>query len=132
MQPSEVLYKKAVLKNFAIFTGEQLCWSLFLVKLQAEKRLQHRCFPMHIANFVTTSIFKNIYERLFLIILLLRNLFGFGRIYSKSISFTAFLTYLKFFFLVQHVFHANICRWELLLLLLMTYLKRTIETKVFD
>ena len=27
--------KKAVLKNFAIFTGKHLCWSLFLVKLQA-------------------------------------------------------------------------------------------------
>ena len=29
-----VLWKK-VLKNFAIFTGKQLCWSLFLIKLQA-------------------------------------------------------------------------------------------------
>ena len=27
--------KKAALKNFAIFTGKQLCWSLFLIKLQA-------------------------------------------------------------------------------------------------
>ena len=27
--------KKAALKNFAIFTGKQLCWSLFLMKLQA-------------------------------------------------------------------------------------------------
>ena len=27
--------KKAVLKNFAIFTGIHLCWSLFLIKLQA-------------------------------------------------------------------------------------------------
>ena len=26
--------KKAVLKNFAIFTGKQLCWSLFFIKLQ--------------------------------------------------------------------------------------------------
>ena len=34
-QPSEVFYKKAVLKNFAIFTGKHLCWSLFLIKLQA-------------------------------------------------------------------------------------------------
>ena len=30
-----MFYKKAVLKNFAIFTGKQLCWSLFLIKLQA-------------------------------------------------------------------------------------------------
>ena len=28
-QPSEVFHKKAVLKNFAIFTGKHLCWSLF-------------------------------------------------------------------------------------------------------
>ena len=29
MQPPEVLYKKTVLKNFAIFTGKHLCRSLF-------------------------------------------------------------------------------------------------------
>ena len=29
--------QKAVLENFAIFTGKQLCWSLFLIKLQAFK-----------------------------------------------------------------------------------------------
>ena len=27
--------KKAALKNLAIFTEEHLCWSLFLIKLQA-------------------------------------------------------------------------------------------------
>ena len=32
-----MFYKKAVLDNFAIFTGKQLCWSLFLIKLQAFK-----------------------------------------------------------------------------------------------
>ena len=31
---TKVFYIKAVLKNFAIFTGKQLCWSLFLIKLQ--------------------------------------------------------------------------------------------------
>ena len=34
--------KEAVLKNFAIFTGKQLCL----------KRLQHSCFPKHITNFI--------------------------------------------------------------------------------
>ena len=29
-QPPEVFYKKAVLKNFAIFTGKHLSWNLFL------------------------------------------------------------------------------------------------------
>ena len=33
-QPPKVFYKKAVLKNFAIFTGKRLCLSLFLIKLQ--------------------------------------------------------------------------------------------------
>ena len=27
--------KKTLLKNFAIFTGKQVCWRLFLIKLQA-------------------------------------------------------------------------------------------------
>ena len=30
-----VLYKKGVFKNFWIFTGKHLCWSLLLIKLQA-------------------------------------------------------------------------------------------------
>ena len=34
-QPSQMFYKKAALKNFAIFTGNHLCWSLFLIKLKA-------------------------------------------------------------------------------------------------
>ena len=33
-QPPEVFYKNAILKNFAIFTGKHLFWSLFLIKLQ--------------------------------------------------------------------------------------------------
>ena len=31
-QPPDVLYKKAVLKNFTIFTGKHLYWSLFLIR----------------------------------------------------------------------------------------------------
>ena len=34
-QQPEVFYKIVILKNFAIFTGKQLFWSLFLIKLQA-------------------------------------------------------------------------------------------------
>ena len=30
-QPPEFFYNKPVLKNFAIFTGKQLSWSLFLI-----------------------------------------------------------------------------------------------------
>ena len=35
-QPLEMVYKKAVLKNFTIFNGKQLCRSFFLIKLQAQ------------------------------------------------------------------------------------------------
>ena len=45
--------KIGVLKNFSIFAGKHLCWSLFLIK----KRLQHRCFPANIAKFLRTSFF---------------------------------------------------------------------------
>ena len=31
----EVFLEKAALKNFAIFTGKYLCWSLFLTTMQA-------------------------------------------------------------------------------------------------
>ena len=62
--------KNGVLRNFAIFTGKHLCWRLFLIKLQKrkviKKKLQHRCFPVNIAKFLTTPILKNICERLLL------------------------------------------------------------------
>ena len=32
---SQVFYKIGALKNFEIFTGKHLCWSLILIKLQA-------------------------------------------------------------------------------------------------
>ena len=48
------------LKNFVIFTGKHLCWSILLIKLQAckfvGKRLKHWCFPLHVRK-----IFKNTY-----------------------------------------------------------------------
>ena len=47
--PTEVFYEKASFKNFAIFTGRHLCWSLFLVAgLQV----------------LRTPIFRNVCERL--------------------------------------------------------------------
>ena len=68
----QVFYRKAVLKNFAIFTEKPLCWSLFLHKntgLQSwnfiKKRLQRRFFPVNIAKFLRTTVLKNICERLF-------------------------------------------------------------------
>ena len=72
---------EGVLKHFVIFTGKHLCWSLFLIKLQAckfiEKGLQHWCFPLHGKKFLKTPNLKNIREWLLLIIVL-SNLFVFG------------------------------------------------------
>ena len=56
-------FKKRVLKNLANFTEKQLCWSLFLIKLQAlkikkkNKKLQHRCFPVKFAKFLQDTFF---------------------------------------------------------------------------
>ena len=58
---SQMFFITSVLKNFAIFTGEHLCWSLFLIKLQAcnfiKKRPQYRCFPVNIVKFLRTTFF---------------------------------------------------------------------------
>ena len=44
---SQMLLKIDDLKNFASFTGKHLCWSLFLIKLQA-KFLRTRSFTEHL------------------------------------------------------------------------------------
>ena len=68
--------KKCVLKNFAIFTGKNMYWSLSLIKLQAFspetllERLQRRCFPVNNAKLLTAPILKNICERLLLYIVI--------------------------------------------------------------
>ena len=61
----QMFFKMGILKNLANFTGKHLCWSLFLIKLQAfqacnfiKKRLQHRCFPMKFAKFIRTPFLK--------------------------------------------------------------------------
>ena len=64
--------KKNVLKNFVNLSEKHLCWSLFLIKLQALrprnlfKRLQHRCFPGKFVKFLRTFMLKNICQRLLL------------------------------------------------------------------
>ena len=63
-QPTEVFYKKGVLKNFAIFTGKHLFWSFFLIKLQGFTQV---FFTVNIAKFLRALILKNIYERLLLL-----------------------------------------------------------------
>ena len=36
-----MFFKIGVLKHFAIFTGKHVCWSLFLIKLQASRIVRH-------------------------------------------------------------------------------------------
>ena len=58
---SQMFFKIDVFKNFAMFTTKDLCWSLFLIKLQvwrnSKRELQH-CFPENIVKFLRTTIFK--------------------------------------------------------------------------
>ena len=63
---SQVVFKIGILKNFAIFTGEHLCWTLFLMRPETfslkacnfiKKRLQHRYFLVNIVNFLRTAFF---------------------------------------------------------------------------
>ena len=42
-QPPEVYYKKAVFKNFAMFTGKHLCWSPFFNKVAGESNTGVSC-----------------------------------------------------------------------------------------
>ena len=65
--------KKRVLRNFAKFTGKNLCQSLFFNKLQAsvcnfiEKRdCWHRYFPVNFVKFLRTPFLQNTPGRLFL------------------------------------------------------------------
>ena len=63
---SQMFSKTGVLKNFAIFTGKNLCWSLFLIKFQDwrptflfKKRLEGRCFSVNIAKFLRAAFSLN-------------------------------------------------------------------------
>ena len=58
--------EKAALKKLAVFAGKHLCWSLFLIKLQAcgpatlLNRDSSTGFPVIIAKFLRTPSLKNI------------------------------------------------------------------------
>ena len=62
-QRPEVFCKKDFLKKFAILTGKHLCLSLFLIKLTLVQVL-----PVKITKILRTSIFKNICERVFVVV----------------------------------------------------------------
>ena len=55
-----MFFKIGALRNFAIFIGKHLCWSLFLIKLQAWR--YHRCLIDALTQVLTyeyCEIFKN-------------------------------------------------------------------------
>ena len=58
---SQMFFEKGVLKNFVIFTGKYLRWSLFLIKLtqKTSQKLKHRCFLVNIAKFLRTLFLQN-------------------------------------------------------------------------
>ena len=65
--------KKIVLKNFAKFKWKHLCWSLFLIKLQAfrlrslfKRDSSRGVFPVNFAKLLRKTILQNIYERMLL------------------------------------------------------------------
>ena len=56
---SQMFFKIAVLKNFAICTGKHLGRVSFLIELKnfIENRLQHNCFSVNIVKFLGTALF---------------------------------------------------------------------------
>ena len=53
-----MFFRIGVLKNFTIFSGKYLCWSFFLIKLQACN------FSVNIAKFLGTDFFMEHLRRL--------------------------------------------------------------------
>ena len=52
----QTFFEICLLKNFVIFTGKQLCWSLKACNF-IKKRFQQRCFLMNIAKILWTALF---------------------------------------------------------------------------
>ena len=60
--------KKGVLRNFAKFTGKQLCQSIFFNKISLlKKRPWHGWFPVNFAKFLRTPFSQNTFGRLFVL-----------------------------------------------------------------
>ena len=72
---SQIFFKIDVLKNFANFTGKQLCWGLSLITMAynwIKKSPKHRCFPGKFAKFLRTLFLK---KPLWWLLLILRESF---------------------------------------------------------
>ena len=101
-QPREVFYKKAVFKNFAIFTGKKLCWNLFLIQ--------------SIKKFLWAPILRNICKRFLLKIKNcwsgIFNCLFFQHQYQRQVKMYVSLFIYYDWFLSEFVFTYNISlRW---------------------
>ena len=56
---SQMFFKIHVLKNFAVFTEKHLCWSLFLIKLQAFRQFYQKETPTQVLSCEYCEIFKS-------------------------------------------------------------------------
>ena len=67
---TEVFCKKAILRNFAKFTGKHMCQIIFFNKVAGlsflKKRLWHRCFSVNFAKFLRAAFLQNTSGRLLL------------------------------------------------------------------
>ena len=74
-KPPEVFCKKGILKNVANFTGKHLCWSVFLIKLQAWRLAVSKLstltdvFPCKSCKLLRTPTLKNICDCFWLILI---------------------------------------------------------------
>ena len=64
----QMFFKTGIIRDFAIFIGKHLCWSLFLIKLQgslqlystsSKKRLEHRWFLWKLQTFYKQLLLWN-------------------------------------------------------------------------
>ena len=62
-QPPEVFYRKSALKNLAIFTRKDLCWSLFLITFQtwSNETLLKRDFNTNVFQWIFWNILKHLF-----------------------------------------------------------------------
>ena len=68
--------KKGVLKNFTIFTGKHLCWSLFLIKLQALRAATRTSIYICLKITTTISTIKSQLVEYTFVVCFIQNLHG--------------------------------------------------------
>ena len=129
---SQIFFRIGVLRNFAMFTGKHMCWSLILIKLQVLKNISDGCFCLKntsVYNYNNSSSdHSSQYGSHLLIILSLLSFFYFVPCivqYSintrlrnaKNKSFNLFINYhpchnyfIKIFIFLIAFCHPRICR----------------------